>query len=140
MPFSKNICSTVDKLFQKNKITFDLFNFLSLKNIFSLYNLGFIFATAILQGYQNVQIYLYFPPTWSLAYTGQLNSQTLTVYFIFGNIVSSVGALTVSVFITWPWMFNSYWVAFLGIWPLQLWPSLENKRSVRYNCLSFLII
>lgn len=46
--------------------------------------------------------YLYFPPKWSLAYTGQLNRQILCVLFTFGKIFPSVKALAAFVFITRP--------------------------------------
>lgn len=61
MPFPKDICSAVDKLIQKNKITFNIFNFLSLKNILSIHHLDYIFSMAIPQGCQNAQIVLFLP-------------------------------------------------------------------------------
>lgn len=64
--FPKNIYNSVDKLFQKNKITFDLFNFLSLKFFF----FNFIIWAIYLQWqyprgtkmYNYFCFYLYFLP------------------------------------------------------------------------------
>lgn len=124
MTFSKNTCGVVDKLFQK-KITFDLFSFLALKIFFHFLIWAIflqwqsIFAMAEVPKCTNIFYFICIFHLNSPPCLHRSGSQTLSVYSIFGHIVPSVEAVAVFVFITWPWKFNSYWIASLGIWPLQ---------------------